>query len=380
MNKKKFILVFFIIIIIMTIIIISYDSFYRFNMPIIEDDLLFKNKSYELYSNSEKKLLNFIKEEMISDYGGIYTNYLNDKEINNILENGRSILSESIGLIMYYYYQESNKEFFDIYVSYINKYLLTEEGIIYWEINENDYSNNSSATIDDLRILRTLIFAYNKWEDSKYLLLYNDMVKALYYKHTNNGYLVNGYNIKYKEKFNEINISYIDLYTLSLIARNNSKFNRIYDNSYKILKDAYVSDGFPFYYKYYDFLNKKYSSENNISMIDSLLVVLHLSEIGMNKPETIEWLDQKLLKGKNIYSEYNIKTKLPTSNIESTAIYAIIARIYKNRNQPEMYKLAIEKMLKFQIKNKESVFYGGFADEKKEEAYSFDNLQALLAL
>jgi len=360
--------------------IINYNRFYIFNMPFIEDDPLFKSKSYELYSNSEKNLINFIKEEMISDYGGIYTNYLNDKEISNLLENGRSILSESIGLILYYYYQESNKEFFDIYVSYVNKYLLTEEGIIYWEINENGYSNNSSATIDDLRILRTLIFAYNKWEDSKYLSLYNDMVKALYYKHTNNGYLINGYDIKYKEKFNEINISYIDLYTLNLISKNNIKFNKIYDNSYKVLKNAYVSDEFPFYYKYYDFSNEKYSSENNISMIDSLLVVLHLSEIGMNKAETIEWLDQKLLKGKNIYSEYNIKTTLPTSNIESTAIYAIIARIYKNRKQPEMYKLAIEKMLKFQIKDRKSVFYGGFADQKKEEAYSFDNLQALLAL
>ncbi len=45
----------------------------------------------------------------------------------------------------------------------------------------------------------------------------------------------------------------------------------------------------------------------------------------------------------------------------------------------ELYDLAIDKMLLWQIQNSESVLNGAFGNKDTQEVYSYDNLQALLA-
>ena len=113
-------------------------------------------------------------------------------------------------------------------------------------------------------------------------------------------------------------------------------------------------------------------------MTEGVLTVLQLAKVGQHKDETVEWLLETLKDGA-VYGTYNTLTGMPTTNIESTAIYAGIAQIGKVIGNQELYDLAMDKMLTFQIQTENSLLKGAFGDETSEQIYSYDNLQALLA-
>ncbi len=110
-----------------------------------------------------------------------------------------------------------------------------------------------------------------------------------------------------------------------------------------------------------------------------MLVVMHLSEVGLARRESIEWIRNQIYDREGIYSKYSIETGEPLDTQESTAVYAIAARIAKNIGDKSLHCELIEKMLALQVKDKGSRLYGSFGDIRTLKVYSFDNLQALLA-
>jgi len=383
-NKTK--LIFMILILVFLAILLSSCSLFlrQVKMPNLSNNIYMNGQDYNYHQESEEICLIFIKNKLSSGSKGIYTNYVDtdniDSNMSSKLAVGHEILTESVGLIMQYYINKSAKKSYDQYIDYLKDYFLTDEGVLRWRVREDVSYSRSSATLDDLRIIRTLVFAYNKWGDRQYLDLYNKIAKGFLNKETYEDNLISGYDTEFNQKFININLSYIDLYTLNLLVEGNKNLLKdIYINSYQIIQDGYISNSLPFYYNSYDFISKTYSKTSDISMIDNLMVVLHLSEMGLVRKETMTWLNQRMKNNQKIYSKYNIRTGKAVSNIESTAIYALLARIYKNSGNQEMYNLAIKEMLRFQVKNTSSEMYGSFANEKTREAYSFDNLQALLA-
>ena len=116
--------------------------------------------------------------------------------------------------------------------------------------------------------------------------------------------------------------------------------------------------------------------DNMFPTVENLLIMMHLSEVGVKDPQSIAWLKDQL-KGKGLFGSYSIEGK-PLNTVESPAIYgitAIIARLYGDQ---ELYDLAAAKLKKMQnmIHNE---YYGGFIDLKRLSAFSFDQLFSLLA-
>lgn len=143
-----------------------------------------------------------------------------------------------------------------------------------------------------------------------------------------------------------------------------------------IIQGGYLSNDFPFYQTRFSYSSSEYSTES-VNTVESLLTILHLAEIGKHKPESISFIREKVSNG-SLYGRYSTSGKAE-SYIRSTAIYALSAMIGSVIGDQSLYEISIAQMNKFQIKNQSSEMNGGFGDTVAKQAYSFDNLMALLA-
>lgn len=374
-KNKKFNYILIIIIFALSILALLHfgkKDKYNFNSDII------KSNSSAKYIENEEICLEFITKKMSSLDGGIHTNYL-DTNASGDLAGGHQILSESEGIIMLYYIKTNNKEAFDKHFEIVTNKFLMDDGLIRWRISEKaNEVNDVSASIDDLRIMRSLLYAYSKWKDEKYINIFEKINNGLLKNNIYNGMITNFYDSQSKVLDDNINLSYIDLYTMEIVDKAEKNYwKKIKTKGLEIINSGYISDELPVYKKSYNLKVKKYDKDNKINMIDSLMVVLHLSEIGQQKSQTISWIKEQINSGA-LYGEYDVVTAQKMNNIESTAIYALTARIAKNIDDDELYNKSIEKMITLQIKNTNSYIYGSFGDEKTLMVFSFDNLQALL--
>ncbi|MCB2288598.1 hypothetical protein LGK97_02320 [Clostridium sp. CS001] len=373
--KKKSLIGMLIFIVVISTMFILFQSQKKekFNDQLIKEVNANKN-----YTENERICLEFITNRMSAQYGGIYTNYL-DASASGDLAGGHQVLSESEGIIMLYYIKINDKEAFDKHFKIITDKFLMDNGLIRWRVSQKvGESTNVSASIDDLRIIRSLIYASSKWNDTKYTNILKKVGDALLKNNIYNDMITNFYDLEANAIDTNINLSYVDLYTMDMLSKTeNAKWQRIRTKGLGIISSGYISDRLPVYKKCYDLKDNKYHKDSKINMIDSLLVVLHLSEVQAQKKQSIAWIKRQINNGA-LYSEYDTLTGEKATSTESTAVYAIVASIAKNIQDDELYDMAIKKMLKLQNENKDSQIYGSFGDENTLEVFSFDNLQALL--
>ncbi len=343
----------------------------------IEEDKNFDEKKD--YAKNEYICLNFILNKLSSSSGGIYTNYLDDGKKSEYAS-GHEILSESIGLAMLYFVENNNRKLFDRQLKYMEQKMTNEVGLIKWRIREDNVNlSKTSATIDDLRIIRALLHASLKWDDKKYLYRAYEISQAVYKYNVEKNYLCNYYDLVAKEKNHEIDLSYIDLFTIRGLSNIDEKWTKVLKVNIDIVKEGFISEELPLYYKTYDLERKAFKGQSKINSIDALLVLLHLSEINMAPQSSIDWIKSQFDKYNGVYMEYNVKTGTPFTKEESTAVYAIIARIAKQIEDKDLYHKAISRMISLQVQNPSSEIYGSFGNDIDKKVFSFDNLQALLA-
>lgn len=342
-------------------------------------ETLFREGFSGRYAEEGELCLRFIEEKMHSKSGGIYTNYLEQEEWTE-LAGGHQILSESEGLIMLFYVKNGDKPKFDRHLDFLRRKMLTRTGLIKWRVDEkNRRLTDYSATIDDLRIIRSLIYAYYRWRDYEYYEVLDRIQRALLKRVSRDGLLANFYIIGGNARAQEINLCYLDLYTMRLLGVLDPKWTAVYEKSLEIIENGLISPEFPLYKKVYLEAAGLYDDSPEINIIDSLLVVLHLSEVGLAKKETIDWLRKQVTGDYDLHTAYNAKTGTPLNQARSTAAYAIAARIARNIGDNELYDELLKRMLTLQIREESSELYGAFGEPRSLTVYSFDNLQALLA-
>lgn len=330
--------------------------------------------SREEVSKEENILNEFISKKLMSELGGIYTNY-NNISTEGDLTKGHDILSESQGLILNYYLYKNNKdEFYDSF-KYIKENMFLKNGLISWRI-ENNKSSEVSATIDDLRIARALIIGAEEFDNLKYRYYGIKISNGIYKNLIQENRLIDfhdGYG-----KSNVTTLCYLDLYALKLFSLFDDKWNDVYNKSIQIINEGYISDKLPLYRKYYDGNVESFDNEENIDTLLSILVILNKAEANEDISKSVVWIKERLKYIGYISTSYNVNT-MDESRIESTSIYANIAQIAKVINDEELYDMAINKMKNFQVINEKSNIYGAFGNEQTEDVYSYDNLNALLA-
>ena len=175
-----------------------------------------------------------------------------------------------------------------------------------------------------------------------------------------------------------ITLSYLDLQTMKRLSYIDFNWKKIYTQSLRVLDNGYISAEVPLYKNKYNMKTEEYDTED-IDMVSSLRCILNKAEVSKDVSESINWITEKFKKDGAIYSKYNFNTGNKVSDEESVSIYALLVQIAKKTGNDDLYNMSLKKLKKLQVMDKNSNMYGGYEDLKTLDAYSIDNLNALLA-
>lgn len=326
-------------------------------------------------SKEESMLLNFVTEKLTGEDKGIYTNYIHEDSEGDITK-GHSVLSESEGLILLYNLERDNKEELDENLNYIKQNMIMENNLLSWRVECGEKSN-TSATIDDLRVIKALLLANEKWNDMKYRKLALKIASGIQKELIDNNSLSDfndGYN-----KSDTTTLCYLDLPTLRMLSNIDYRnWKDIYDKSIELVEGGYISDEVPLYAKSYNRLDNAYDDED-IDTLLSMIIILNKIDDARDVTNSTTWIKNKFKKDGKIFTSYSRETGEPMSEIESTSIYSMLVQIGSKIGDFELEVMAMDRIKAFQIKNTKSEVYGGFGDEKGSNVFSYDNLNALIA-
>ncbi|WP_150106416.1 hypothetical protein [Paenibacillus sp. JDR-2] len=324
-----------------------------------------------------EELQQFIGQKLTGD-AGVYTNY---KETDEAAETatGHETLSESAGLLMRYYALTGQKEAFDAAWSRARETLAADYGFSYRYSPLHDKKYTVNAVVDDLRIIRALYEAQTAFGNGGNYGREAAHYGGLVYEHNvHEDKLYDFYDGAYGTTNNFLTLCYADFQSLRLLEVSSKDKRELEDGLLTIVSGGYLSDKFPFYETRYDYISGKYGDhEGEIITVESLLTVLSLAEIDQERAASIAYLKQAVEAG-TLYGRYSRDGK-PVTDIQSTAAYAIAAMIGSTIGDQALYQNSVKRMEQFRVEDKASPIAGSFGNSATEEAYSFDNLTALLA-
>lgn len=366
--KKKIITIFSLILLTIVLVIVY---------PYIKPLKINYNWSSPSLSSECEDTFSFISNKLSREDGAIFTNYL-DLPSKGDETKGHDILSESEGLIMLYSLEINDKKLFDQHFNIIDKYMFLDNGLISWRISKDNNQNKTSALIDDLRIVKSLILAYDRFGEYRYRFAATKLSKAILNNSTSNGLPID-FNDSVN-KSNSLTLCYIDLEAMNLLNIIHGKWAEITISSEKVLNNGLISQSIPFFKKSYDIKSNTYSNEKETELLYSLMCWENKLNNGEDITPIISWIKSNLTTYNGLFNKYDNTSGKPIDNIESTAIYAVASRLAYSSTDLDLYDKLSSRLSKFQIKDKESKLYGAFGFAPKEEVYSFDNLQGLLSL
>lgn len=364
MRKKKNILL--LIVAIISLIFI----YHNFKLNQIYESIEIPQKQeyneYEFYYNMLDDF--FENHFMNSEYP--ITNLTGKITYEDDLPSEDDVLSESMGLLLQKYLKENNQLKFDETLDKIQKTFLKNNKLSAWKVHLIDIYNDDTSTkentvnasVDDLRIVKALYIASTKFENPDYKR------QALEIGESIKMYCTEKYKLLSFDSEDSPNAiwAYYDFESLYYLSKEDIYWKKMLSKNLLEIKKHQISN------KPYFYLEKK---EESYKSIENLMIVMHFAEIGLVDKFTIEFIKKEITKGA-YYGEYNYKGEA-LNNIESPAIYGIIAQIAKLVDDYELYKLACEKLIKLTEFGHES-YYGGYIDIKTQRGYSFDQLMAML--
>ncbi|QUL54756.1 hypothetical protein KDC22_31675 [Paenibacillus tritici] len=322
----------------------------------------------------QQELLEFIDTKLTGPYG-VYTN-LRETSESAEQATGHEVLSESASLLMETAVREGDQERFNRHWTLARRTFDMEGGFSYRFSPGQQKQFNVNAAVDDLRMIGALYEAGQAFHQPEYTSEADKYSKRFYKNNIKKGYMFDMYDNFYKVVNESVTLCYIDLSVLQKLSISSESKENLLKNMSGILEEGYLSDTFPFYETRFDYKTGEYSSEG-INAVESLLTILHLTESGRQKPASISYIKAQVAAG-TLFGQYT-REGLPANDIQSTAIYALTAMIGAVAGDESLYQSSMDRMNEFRVTDPESPLYGGFGDVAARQAYSFDNLMALLA-
>ncbi|MCR8643122.1 glycosyl hydrolase family 8 [Paenibacillus sp. N1-5-1-14] len=328
-------------------------------------------------AQSDTSLYKFIITHLMDKSGGIYTNLRSDLPKEPHLAKNHDMLLESTGLLLEYALLTNRRYLFDQQLHFITQHLQAAGGLLRWKYDgPRGEKAKTNASLDDLRVIRNLLNAHDKWGDESYqtyaLLLGDALLKA----NRQGDLLVDYYDIPSKYRANQVTISYLDVPTMKRLAAFNPEWLAVKQASEALLTKAQMPSGL--YMKTHDLKSNQWvPGEGKYNAIDSLIAAYHAAEAGISITPTINWLQQTWAKDRQLYAHYSEKGH-SADQVESPAAYAIAARLAHKVNLHELEAELTARMQQFAVQDPNSEYVGGYVDLPTLQCYSFDNLQALL--
>ncbi len=292
-----------------------------------------------------------------------------------------TVLSESTGLYLVICVILKDRAAFDRTYMFIKKELVSDRGVLYWKIDlKTGKKERSSASIDDLRVIRALLMASDAWKDEYYLKEALALADAVKKTQVRNGYLVESFTWENTDSSSQaVKMSYLDLFTMKMLSRHDPAWGSVYEKSVKLIGDSVNAAGL--LREEYDIESKNFSYGDG-NMINQLMASLYLCEAGVPAPSIAlsGFLTFRLDRDGKIYNMYDEKGR-PASKNECAAVYALASRLFGALKNATYRKIAFAKMLSFEVKDSRNRYYGGFGlfgPYEKKTFNSFDSFQAFL--
>lgn len=321
-----------------------------------------------------QKLYSFIDKHLTGPYG-VYTNLLETDQSAEVAT-GHEILSESASLMMLSAVRNRDAGRFAGEWELAKRVFAMEGGFSYRYSPEKDKQYTVNAAVDDLRMIGALYEAGEVFNNQEYKDEAAEHSKKFYNNNVKDGYMFDIYDSYYHNNNGFITLCYINLSILRNLSISSESKGILLHNMSEIIEGGYLSDSFPFYETRFDYASGAYSSDG-INTVESLLSILNLTEVGRQNPESLRYIREQVAAG-TLYGQYT-RDGEPANDIRSTAIYALAAMIGAAAGDDALYADSIQRMNEFRVTDPASPLYGGFGDTNTGQAYSFDNLMALLA-
>lgn len=324
-----------------------------------------------LTGNADAQLA-FLKENMMSEAGGVYTSLRSSAASS---PNGRDVLSESMGLMMRCAVKLDDREMFSDCWEYVSS-RMQRGGVFAWFVDAEGNQAEANALLDDLRIARALQEANEKW--GGYETELQTLAAQLLNKNVYRGGLSSFYDFKQSQSGSSIALAYADFVTLDMLGEIMPDYLSLRESLLDVVQGGFISEAFPLYYSAYDYRTGTYSADS-LNTAEALMTLCHLAEAGLAREESLRWL-KEALETSTLAARYQLDgTPVAGYEYDSTAVFAIAALIGQYSGDAEIYRAARQAMEHSFIADENSPFSGAFTyREDGGDIRSFDQLVPLL--
>ncbi|MEA4888937.1 MAG: hypothetical protein VB070_05695 [Clostridiaceae bacterium] len=184
-----------------------------------------------------------------------------------------------------------------------------------------------------------------------------------------------------------LRLASLDLYAMRQMAPLDERWQTHYDQALKLINQGYLNDDLPLYAWAYQTEQQGYLFYQNdtpaIRTEEALLTLLHLCEVGQAPQRSLSWLKDQLYNQRALYEYYHIVQGSPIGGQECLPAYAIAARIARITGDDDLYRQAVECLLRHQATSKTSAALSALFRQTEDEriwVWAHDNVWALLAL
>ncbi|PZF90200.1 glycoside transferase [Listeria ivanovii] len=282
-------------------------------------------------------------EQNYTTKNGLIINYKNAKEPH--------YLAESIGLYMEYLVEVNDSAKFQNQVTLLQKNFITEDNFIKWEVAK---STTTNAIVDDFRITEALYSASKKFKHPAYKKLANTLLKNTQKYSSKENIPVDFYDFVQKKAANTLHLSY-----MNIPAMKHTNYPAI---AYQPIQTVSAE---PFFTEVFQNGQFQFADAEEVNMIDQMLIALaYYAENGFTEPNFNKFLQEELSSKSKIYARYNRKTKKPTSENESTAVYAFLTQYFNKTNQPKNGKITKGLLRKMDTSNPETTHFFDYINKE----------------
>ncbi len=283
---------------------------------------------------------------------------------------GADYLAESMGLWLLHLVQIKQYAAFRQFYAAGKAKLYNGQNFAYRLSRPSDQRSAVNASADDLRIMRALI-AYDQATAST---RYQKAVATLYANWAKgclpNGQLRDFYDVRHHQASGQVSLAYVDLQTLRYLGGNTKAYRQLL----AVVQHGYLGDAFPLYAASYNWHDVAYSSQH-LNTSEALETVLQLARVGHLKATTKAWLIQRVQK-------QDLPNAMTTTGAivdadRSVANWALVAQIFATIHDRRHYDQTMALIWAQQLKS--GPLKGGFGDAKTGKAFSYNNLNVLLA-
>ncbi|KUP04415.1 hypothetical protein Q75_15585 [Bacillus coahuilensis p1.1.43] len=250
----------------------------------------------------------FIEKHLMNPNGTIATYVKEDTNEDSDFVKGREAISESLGLWMMYGIEVSDQSLFDKSVQSLQIYFLDRSGMVYWRLDPLGQPNvSTNALVDDLRILEALHLGYEKWEDTRYLELFQTISDFMLSHNVKNGYFIDFYDESYQLAADTISLTYMNPVTLKRLSGRSDRGDAAIKKTLQLLKQT-PTDG-SFYPLRYSVVTEEYEYSETVNLIDQTLIASNLSSIGVDTSDYVAFLRNEWERHGVVYGMYDDENK-----------------------------------------------------------------------